>query len=198
VGALQNNNYIGSSYKLLSYSFVHVWHFEAVVRNLRSANRVMTMFSFHVSLAPLSVGGCPRASVAGKDPHSDKEASRFLSPRHLLRPTWDDTGMVLFQFLCLIFKRLSFFGWSFLMDGWSWTPSKYFITTSVGKICRQSKVDPYSWDIDWGGLGAKASLRSEPFLEVCGLIVLLKLAHLQTTDSGTNRHETRHASLNHT
>ena len=72
---------------------------EAIVRNLRVPSRLASIYGFHICLAPLALGGCPAQAVVGKDAHSDKEASTFLSPKHLLKPVWDDRGLVLLQLL---------------------------------------------------------------------------------------------------
>ena len=57
------------------------------------------MFGHHVSLVPLAIGGCPEHHIIGKDSQSDKEASSFMSPAHLLVGTFDDIGLNLLQFL---------------------------------------------------------------------------------------------------
>ena len=56
---------------------------------------------------------CPAQSLIGKDVHSDKEAARFLNPKHLLTTQYDDHGILLFQFLGL--KSFQIF-WEFLTN----------------------------------------------------------------------------------
>ena len=59
----------------------------------------MTVFGYYVCSGPLSLGGCPGQSITGKDVHADREAARFLNPRHLVEGRFDDIGINLFQFL---------------------------------------------------------------------------------------------------
>ena len=58
---------------------------------------MVQVFGMLVSLGPLVLGGCPHASIGGKDVHADKEAMKIFVPKWLSHPVWDDFGINLLQ-----------------------------------------------------------------------------------------------------
>ena len=81
-------------------AYIHI--IQALPRALRSSSRTCSIFGFFVSTQAMALNECPLQYIAGKDVHSDKEASHFLCPKSLRLPHWDDIGMNLFQLLALI------------------------------------------------------------------------------------------------
>lgn len=54
-------------------------------------------FGYDVAVAALSFCGCPKASLIGKDDHSDREAVRMMNPKFTGLDVFDDFGVVILQ-----------------------------------------------------------------------------------------------------
>ena len=93
---------------------------EALPRSMRVSTRILRIFGMLVSFGPLTLGGCPRQSISGKDVHNDKEALRNFNPRYLRKPVWDDFGINLLQY------------WQSLAFG-VWHASKAFTAEEIAK-----------------------------------------------------------------
>ncbi|CAE8603453.1 unnamed protein product, partial [Polarella glacialis] len=70
-----------------------------VLACVRSDMLSLRLLCIHV---PIDFGRTPGSSIAGKQVHSDKEATRVFNPWHLRSPTWDGLGTNLLQLIVSI------------------------------------------------------------------------------------------------